>query len=88
MEAIILPKAQFEALVGTLKQIQTDLVKKKKSNRNFIDNVEFCQLMQITDRTARTWRSKNLIPYSKLGKKIYYKLEHIEDLLTKRYISK
>ena len=52
----------------------------------FFDNQEFIQLMNISKKTAAIWRLKNVITYSMIGSKIYYRLSDIQALLNKHRI--
>ena len=52
----------------------------------FFDNQEFIQLMNISKKTAAIWRLKNVITYSMIGSKIYYRLSDIQALLDKHRI--
>lgn len=50
-----------------------------------IDNYRFLQLMNVSQKTAQSWRDKRLIAFSQIGNKIYYRLSDIRDLLDKFY---
>jgi len=56
-------------------------------NAIFFDNTEFQYLMNISKRTAQSWRDEGIISYSQIGNKIYYKLSDIKKLLEKNYIN-
>ena len=58
----------------------TDKPKEGKSMR-ILDNSELLQMMYISARTAQTWRDTGIMPYSKVGKKIYYDMRDVEALL-------
>ena len=51
-----------------------------------IDNSELLQLMKISSRTAQTWRDTGILPYSMVGKKIYYDMRDVEALLERTRI--
>ena len=57
-----------------------------RSTPKFMDNSDFIQFMNISKRTAQSWRDNKIIPYSQIGNKIYYRMEDINELLTKNYI--
>jgi hypothetical protein len=80
MEAIVIPKDQFQQLLAKIEQIQ-QTVGKLNPPTSFIDNAEFIQLMRISKRTAQTWRDEKRIAFSQVGAKIYYKLSDVEQLL-------
>jgi hypothetical protein len=82
MEAIIIPKDQFNELLAKvehiIKSIDAIIANPKES---FVDNVEFLRIMGISKRTAQTWRDEQRISFSQIGSKIYYKLSDVEQLL-------
>lgn len=80
MEAIVIPKDQFQRLIDKIEQIEST-VSKLSPSVQYIDNAEFIQLMKISRRTAQTWRDEKRIAFSQVGAKIYYKISDIEALL-------
>lgn len=56
-------------------------------NAVIIDNADFIQLMKISSSTAKNWRNKGVIAYSKIENKFYYKIEDIQAVLDKEYRS-
>ena len=59
---------------------------KQKTNSLFLDNNQFIRLMNISKRTAQQWRDNNVIFYSQIGNKIFYRITDIEKLLQDNYI--
>lgn len=51
----------------------------------FFDNQEFLQVMNISKRTAQTWRDEGKISFSQIGSKIYYRMSDVQKLLDKNY---
>lgn len=49
----------------------------------FFDNQEFIQVMNISKRTAQSWRDTGMIAFSQVGSKIYYHLSDILKMLEK-----
>lgn len=77
-------------LIRLEKQISFIVKKmKQKDNQNpdkiFFDNQEFISLMNISKRTAQEWRNKEIINFSQIGNKIYYRLSDIMNLLNENY---
>ena len=71
-------------IIQRLEEINKNILKKSKFKNPehiFYDNQEFLQIMNISKRTCQIWRDKNVIPYSQIGAKIYYKLSDILTLL-------
>lgn len=86
MEAVILPKEQFEELLQRMDKIQTALVEKQKEPKDvFLDNQEFLQVMNISKRTAQSWRDEGIVSFSQVGSKIYYRMSDVQKLLDNNY---
>ena len=86
MEAIILSAQQYKELVNRLDALNKRLeVKQKSPNDTFLDNQEFLQLMNISKRTAQSWRDEGKVSFSQIGSKIYYRMSDVQKLLDKNY---
>ena len=86
MEAIILSKNQYDELLKKIDEVKTSLDEKQKNPKDvFVDNQEFLQLMNISKRTAQTWRDEGVVSFSQIGSKIYYRMSDVEKLLEKNY---
>ena len=79
MEAIILSKEQFDALMSKIDDIHHKINSKNLPKQEvFLDNEEFIKMLKISRRTAQTWRDEGKISFSQVGNKIYYKLSDVE----------
>ncbi|MWW26832.1 helix-turn-helix domain-containing protein [Algibacter lectus] len=86
MEAVILTAEQYNNLVSRLDKLNSTLESNQiPSHETFLDNQEFIQLMNISKRTAQTWRDEGKVSFSQIGSKIYYKMKDVEVLLDKNY---
>jgi len=86
MEAIILTKEQYDAIVFQLEDISKKLNKALAAKQEtFMDNQEFLMLMKISKRTAQTWRDEGKVSFCQVGNKIYYKMSDVEKLLNEHY---
>lgn len=86
MEAVILSKDQFEALMTKIEEVSTKLDSRiNQKQESFVDNKQFLELMGISPRTAQTWRDEGKIAFSQVGNKIYYKMSDIEKTLQNYY---
>ncbi len=47
----------------------------------WLDNDEVCELLQISRRTLQSYRDNGILPYSQIGRKCYYKVADIENLI-------
>jgi hypothetical protein len=72
-----------------LERFETSIEKLEKNSKpsqeRFLDNQEFIQLMNISKRTAQTWRDEGIVSFSQIGSKIYYKMKDVDVLLDKNY---
>ena len=71
--------------IEQLNNIEQRLKKIQYNNDVFLDNQEFLQVMNISKRTAQSWRDEGIISFSQVGSKIYYRFSDIEELLNKNY---
>lgn len=59
----------------------------EKTNINWVDNADLKIMLKVSGRTIQNWRDNGTIPFSKIGRKIYYRTDDIEDLLKRNYYS-
>jgi hypothetical protein len=86
MDAIILSNDQYQAILNKIEEINFKIQAAHTSpGESFVDNQQFLQLMQVSKRTAQTWRDEGKISFSQVGAKIYYKLSDIETMLKEHY---
>jgi hypothetical protein len=86
MEAVILTSEQYKELVVRLDKLNSTLESNRKPpQETFLDNPEFIQLMNISKRTAQTWRDEGIVSFSQIGSKIYYRMSDVQKLLDKNY---
>lgn len=86
MKAVILTIEQYYEILSRLDRINTMLATNQKPlQETFLNNQEFIQLMNISKRTAQTWRDEGKVSFSQIGSKIYYKMKDVEVLLDKNY---
>ena len=78
---------QIFELLGSLKEaIEAEKVKNsKKLSDTWLDNQEVMELLKISPRTLQNFRDNKVVPFSKVGGKIYYKASDVEQLLKDNY---
>jgi len=86
----VLPGADIMKLLEKINETLEALIcSPREQKTGFISNGEFMKMMQVSKRTAQTWRDNGIIPFSQIGGKIYYKTKDVEILLNKnRYDGK
>ena len=86
MNAVIITQQNYDELISRLDRIQQEVSNKQKSPADtFIDNQEFIQIMNVSKRTAQSWRDEGIISFSQIGSKIYYRMSDVQALLDKHY---
>lgn len=87
MELTILTKEQYDEIIRRLDALNSHLLKlNSPNNKHYISNSEFLTRMNISKRTAQSWRDEGKISFSQIGNKIYYLLSDVEELMEKHYI--
>ena len=56
-------------------------MKDQKPEEIWIDKQEILMRLHISNRTLQNWRSKGIIPFARIGKKIFYKESDLTNLL-------
>ncbi len=77
-------KERFENFSRQVKKLCGDSWDKDK----WLDNDEVCELLQISRRTLQSYRDNGILPYSQIGRKCYYKVTDIENLITQSQTQK
>jgi hypothetical protein len=86
MEAVILTTEQYQELVNRLDILNKKMEDKSKiPSETFLDNQELLKLMNISKRTAQTWRDEGKISFSQINSKIYYRMSDVQKLLDANY---
>lgn len=53
---------------------------------DWIDNYAVIHLLHISSRTLQTLRANNILPYSRINNKIYYRRQDIQQYLADNYV--
>lgn len=48
---------------------------------DWLDDQDVCQMLDISPRTLQTLRDNGTLAYSQINRKVYYKLEDVENIL-------
>lgn len=84
MTAVILTQDQYNEIITRIDELKSEIKGTSKSSGNeFVDNVDFIKLMNISKRTAQAWRDEGKISFSQVGGKIYYRMSDVKSLLDK-----
>jgi hypothetical protein len=85
MEIITIEKRAFEAMIVKFKDMVERIQKlcppKNELEKEWMDNQEVCQLLDISKRTLQYYRNSGKISHTQIGYKNFYKAADIEKML-------
>ena len=86
MEVITIEKKTYEAMTECFRILTAKVdalcreCDEKRMGR-WLDNQDVCQILNISLRTLQTYRSNQMLPYTQIGYKMFYKPEDVGKLL-------
>ena len=91
MDIIAIESKTFEQMKGRFenftRQIK-NLCGNNQDKEQWLGNDDVCGLLQISPRTLQSYRDNGTLPYSQIGRKCYYKVSDIENLISQSQRSK
>ena len=88
MDNISISAAKYDELINKLDKLTKHIETKFLINplpERWLDIQEACQTLNVSKRTLQSYRDNNVLPYSQIGSKIYYKAADIQAHLEKHY---
>ena len=86
MKTNIITVQQYTEILNRLDALNRTLEGSKKiPEDSLLDNQELIKLLNISKRTAQSWRDEGKISFSQIGSKIYYKMSDVQRLLDTHY---
>jgi len=52
-----------------------------QDKEQWLGNEDVCSLLQISSRTLQSYRDNGILSYSQIGRKCYYKVSDVEQLI-------
>lgn len=80
----VTPQALISEIVGKVKsELLSELVKTFKENEpnRYFTAQEICDRFSITKPTIHEWRKRSIIKSYRLGSRVYYRLDEIENAM-------
>ena len=59
-----------------------------QDKEKWLENNDVCSFLQISPRTLQSYRDNGILPYSQIGRKCYYRVSDIENLISQSQRSK
>ena len=89
MEILIIEKQVLDELAARLEKLKTGLdslyANSGAAPQLWIDNQQTCIRLSASKRTLQNLRDSGLLPFTKIGAKVYYKPDEIEKMLLLGY---
>ena len=70
---------------GTDNSLLTEEPSDKTSLEDWLDNQDVMQVLHISPRTLQTLRTNGILPFSRIGNKLYYRRQDIVKILSDNY---
>lgn len=83
MKVKIITEEELEVMIKTLTSELKTIIENNNSNKRWIRSKEVCELLGISYSTLQNLRVNGELPFSKLGKSIYYDVDDISKVLEK-----
>lgn len=90
MQVITITTEAYQQIIDKIDAIAGSMNKKKDANplsETWLSITETCRLLRISTRTLQSYRDNQVIPFSKIGGKIYFKASDIQSHLERHYQS-
>ena len=89
-ELVIIEKQVLDELTFKIDQLKSKVnnlyVHSGVAPQKGIDNEQACQRLSVSIRTLQTLRDSKILPFTKMGGKVFYKPEDIEKMLFIGYL--
>lgn len=89
MEIVTIEKKTFEAMMEQFKRLTrtVDALCHESNERRmakWLDNQDVCVILGISLRTLQTYRDNGTLPYSQIGRKMFYKPDDVEQIIQRQ----
>jgi hypothetical protein len=85
MDIIAIESKTFEQMKERFKDFSKQVKKLCGDNQDkeqWLGNEDVCGLLQISPRTLQSYRDNGILPFSQIGRKCYYKVSDVEQLIS------
>jgi hypothetical protein len=83
----LIDNESYQELIQMIEKIDQKLsaLRTDKTGNRWLTNKEVSEMLSVTGRTLQNYRDNGILPFSKIGSNIFYKLSDLEDLLNSNY---
>ena len=89
---LIVDADKFDDLIAKVDRLYEGLsINKEKSEEEYLDSKEVMKTLGICQKTWQTYRDKKIIPYTKIGRKVYVRRSDLDkfmqaNIINSRYV--
>lgn len=85
---LIVDEEKFDALMEKVELLCKNLPTNKKEEReDYLDSKEVMEALGICQKTWQTYRDKKIIPYTKIGRKVYVRRSDLDKFMQANIIN-
>jgi hypothetical protein len=88
MELSDLNRQELNKINQKIENLENQIHEMTKTGLVWCDSDEVCKLLHVSKRTLNNYRVSGVIPFSKLGGRVYYRITDITEYLTNNINSK
>ena len=85
---VLLTESQLEEIVqkAVQKTVTSNSLKNEEGDQNeWLTNKRVCEMLSVTPKTMQNYRDKGIIPFAKVGSRIFYRRNDINTLLESNF---
>ena len=85
---VIISTKQYQEMINKITALEKKIDRLLRGNaqqEKWLTIDETCQILKISRRTLQNYRDKNLLPFSQVGNKIYFKASDVYGFLEQNY---
>lgn len=85
---LIVDADKFDDLIAKVDRLYESLsINKEKSEEEYLDSKEVMKTLGICQKTWQTYRDKKIIPYTKIGRKVYVRRSDLDKFMQANIIN-
>ena len=87
MNVITIENDAYQEIIRNINEIKESLNKRhtQSLSEQWLDISDTCRFLHISKRTLQNYRDKGVLPFSKIGGKIYFRASDLDERLKKHY---
>ena len=78
---ILLSSTELESLIRSAVRQELAIAANQKKEKEFLNARDVCVLLNISVSTLSKWKRENKIPFSKIGKRVFFSRKDVIDSL-------